>query len=79
MINLVSGLLRDTDVAGTRPASDAEIAAYDAPFPDDRYKAGARQFPALVPAAPDAGPTPIGATAISHPAIGLRLPTSPSP
>jgi haloalkane dehalogenase len=24
------------------------IAAYDAPFPDDRYKAGARQFPLLV-------------------------------
>jgi haloalkane dehalogenase len=29
------------------------IAAYDAPFPDERYKAGARQFPSLVPAAPD--------------------------
>lgn len=29
------------------------IAAYNAPFPDDRYKAGARQFPLLVPAAPD--------------------------
>jgi len=29
------------------------IAAYDAPFPDDRYKAGARQFPALVPISPD--------------------------
>jgi haloalkane dehalogenase len=29
------------------------IAAYDAPFPDDRYKAGARQFPTLVPVAPD--------------------------
>jgi haloalkane dehalogenase len=25
------------------------IAAYDAPFPDDRYKAGARIFPTLVP------------------------------
>ena len=25
------------------------IAAYNAPFPDDRYKAGARQFPVLVP------------------------------
>jgi haloalkane dehalogenase len=33
--------------------SDAEIAAYDAPFPDERYKAGARAFPALVPARPD--------------------------
>jgi haloalkane dehalogenase len=29
------------------------IAAYDAPFPDDTYKAGARQFPLLVPIAPD--------------------------
>ncbi len=29
------------------------VAAYDAPFPDDSYKAGARQFPALVPTAPD--------------------------
>ncbi|MGI2036503.1 haloalkane dehalogenase [Shewanella frigidimarina] len=29
------------------------IAAYDAPFPDERYKAGARQFPLLVPITPD--------------------------
>jgi haloalkane dehalogenase len=29
------------------------IAAYDAPFPDDSYKAGARQFPTLVPTTPD--------------------------
>ena len=29
------------------------IAAYDAPFPDDSYKAGARKFPALVPTRPD--------------------------
>ena len=29
------------------------VAAYDAPFPDDRYKAGARQVPALVPTRPD--------------------------
>jgi len=29
--------------------SDAEVAAYDAPFPDETYKAGARIFPALVP------------------------------
>ena len=29
------------------------IAAYNAPFPDDRYKAGARQFPLLVPTSPD--------------------------
>ena len=31
----------------------AVVAAYDAPFPDERYKAGARQFPLLVPTAPD--------------------------
>lgn len=29
------------------------IAAYDAPFPDETFKEGARQFPLLVPAAPD--------------------------
>lgn len=29
------------------------VAAYDAPFPDESYKAGARQFPALVPVTPD--------------------------
>ena len=29
------------------------VAAYDAPFPDERYKQGARQFPMLVPATPD--------------------------
>lgn len=35
---------------GTKRAlSEAEIAAYDAPFPDARYKAGARIFPNLVP------------------------------
>ena len=29
--------------------SKAEIAAYDAPFPSDAYKAGARIFPSFVP------------------------------
>jgi haloalkane dehalogenase len=29
------------------------IAAYNAPFPDDSYKQGARQFPLLVPTRPD--------------------------
>lgn len=29
------------------------VAAYDAPFPDDSYKAGARKFPLLVPTRPD--------------------------
>ena len=31
----------------------AVIAAYDAPFPDESFKEGARQFPLLVPTAPD--------------------------
>ena len=35
--------------------SDAEAAAYGAPFPDITYKAGVRRFPELVPDAPDAG------------------------
>jgi len=33
---------------GTPTLSDAEAAAYDAPFPDQRYKAGVRRFPQLV-------------------------------
>lgn len=32
-----------------RNLSDAEVAAYDAPFPDESYKSGARIFPTLVP------------------------------
>lgn len=36
------------------PLSDAEVAAYDAPFPDARYKAGVRRFPQLVPVASEA-------------------------
>jgi haloalkane dehalogenase len=34
--------------------SDAEAAAYAAPYPDARYKAGVRRFPNLVPDRPDA-------------------------
>jgi haloalkane dehalogenase len=37
----------------SRPLDPAVVAAYDAPFPDDRYKEGARQFPTLVPISPD--------------------------
>ena len=33
--------------------SNAEVAAYDAPYPSARYKAGARAFPRLVPTEPD--------------------------
>jgi haloalkane dehalogenase len=35
--------------------SEAEAAAYAAPYPDVRYKAGVRRFPNLVPDRPDAG------------------------
>ena len=37
----------------TTELSDEVRAAYDAPFPDERYKEGARRFPMLVPTRPD--------------------------
>jgi pimeloyl-ACP methyl ester carboxylesterase len=48
----------DFDIAAMMKRSvagitDAEAAAYDAPFPDRTYRAGVRRFPALVPVAPD--------------------------
>jgi haloalkane dehalogenase len=46
----VGGIVRGGCVTDLAPEV---IAAYDAPFPDDRYKAGARQFPMLVPTSPD--------------------------
>jgi haloalkane dehalogenase len=39
--------------ATVRPVSTEVRAAYDAPFPDESYKAGARKFPLLVPVEPD--------------------------
>lgn len=36
-----------------RALGKQEIAAYDAPFPDESYKEGARQFPVLVPITPE--------------------------
>ncbi|WP_311137578.1 haloalkane dehalogenase [Streptomyces sp. I6] len=54
--------LRVADIVdlGCRSDLSGEVkAAYDAPFPDDSFKAGARQFPMLVPVSPDdpaAGP-----------------------
>jgi haloalkane dehalogenase len=36
-----------------RPLAAAAMAAYEAPFPAERYKAGARIFPSLVPVQPD--------------------------
>jgi pimeloyl-ACP methyl ester carboxylesterase len=38
---------------GTPILSDAEAAAYDAPFPDARYRAGVRRFPEMVMVSPD--------------------------
>jgi len=46
----IGGLI---NAATVRELLADEIAAYDAPFPDDTYKAGARIFPSLVPTAPD--------------------------
>ena len=37
----------------TTKLRDEVVAAYDAPFPSSKYKAGARMFPALVPIRPD--------------------------
>jgi pimeloyl-ACP methyl ester carboxylesterase len=45
----VAGLIC-SDAAGATNALDA--LAYDAPFPDNRYKAGVRRFPQIVPVEP---------------------------
>lgn len=45
------GRIVQSGTVRTLPQED--ISAYDAPFPSRRYKAGARAFPALVPARPD--------------------------
>ncbi len=44
--NIVSG-------GCTQRLSADVVAAYDAPFPDESYKEGARQFPKLVPTSPE--------------------------
>jgi haloalkane dehalogenase len=46
-----AGVILNT--ASVRDLDPAEIAAYDAPFPDESYKAGARKFPTLVPTSVD--------------------------
>ena len=48
--DLAVGALLQRSVPGL---SDAEAAAYDAPFPDASYKAGVRAFPQLVMTEPD--------------------------
>ncbi len=42
----VGGIVRK---ACARPVSDEVVAAYNAPFPEKKYKAGARIFPSLAP------------------------------
>jgi haloalkane dehalogenase len=42
----------------TTPLTEDIVAAYDAPFPDDAHKAGARIFPTLVPTSPEDPATP---------------------
>jgi haloalkane dehalogenase len=44
---------RIVDGGCNRALTSDEIAAYDAPFPNENFKAGARQFPLLVPVTPD--------------------------
>ena len=46
----VGGIIKGGCVA---PLAPEVIEAYNAPFPDDNYKAGAPQFPLLVPTRPD--------------------------
>ena len=48
---------------GRRDMSEAEAAAYDAPFPDARYKAALRAFPNLVPDGSDAEGAALGRAA----------------
>jgi haloalkane dehalogenase len=46
----VAGIIKGATVT---PLSSEVLAAYNAPFPDETYKAGVRQFPLLVPITPD--------------------------
>jgi haloalkane dehalogenase len=41
------------NMGSLRELSPEEIAAYDAPYPDESYKSGARIFPTLVPVTPE--------------------------
>lgn len=56
-----------------RPLSARARAAYDAPFPDDRYCAGPRAMPGLVPTAPD------DPAASANKAAWATLAASPTP
>jgi haloalkane dehalogenase len=46
----VAGIIKGATVTVLSPEV---LAAYDAPFPNETYKAGVRQFPLLVPTTPD--------------------------
>lgn len=46
----IGGILQGATVTDLPPEV---VAAYEAPFPDESYKEAARQFPVLVPTAPD--------------------------
>lgn len=50
---------------GKPTMSEAEAAAYDAPFPDTRYKAALRAFPNLVPDGDDAPGASLGRQALA--------------
>jgi pimeloyl-ACP methyl ester carboxylesterase len=51
---------------GTPHLTDAEVAAYDAPFPGPAYKAGAQVFPALVPVEPAMGGVDVSRAAAKY-------------
>jgi haloalkane dehalogenase len=51
--NFPAGMI--VNMGTTRELTAGEIAAYDAPFPDESFKEGARQFPTLVPVTPEHG------------------------
>ncbi len=53
-------------MAVVTPMAPEVVAAYNAPFPDDSYKAGARVFPTLVPTSTDdpASPAQVAARAV---------------
>ncbi len=46
----IGGIIQGATVSELPPEV---VAAYDAPFPDESFKEGARQFPVLVPTSPD--------------------------
>jgi haloalkane dehalogenase len=50
---VISDVVSLSALSANGAMSDAEKAAYDAPFPTEEYKQGARQFPSLVPIFPD--------------------------